>query len=186
MFFFSTRSAETKNNAGNEQFRAKNYQTALYFYSEAISICPDTSTYYLNRATCHYMLANYKAALEDSRRSVLIDNTFERGYLRIAKCCIALGETVAAEQAIKSILNLNATSTIANDEIRSCADLRYHEKIARSCYEKNDYKTAINHADSAVKIAPAGLKFMLLKAECLALLGLINVCQCQHIVSARS
>lgn len=121
------------------------------------------------------MLADYKAALEDSRRAVQIDNTFEKGYMRIAKCCVALGDTVAAEQAIKRILELNSKSTIVSAEIQSCKQLRIHEDTARSCYQSQDYRTAVYHADSALKIAPAGLKFKLLKAECLALLGRITV-----------
>lgn len=123
------------------------------------------------------MLADYKAAVEDSRRAVQLDKTFEKGYMRIAKCCVALGDTVAAEQAIKRILELNAKSTIVNAEIQSCKLLRVHEDTARTCYQSQDYRTAVYHADSALKIAPAGLKFKLLKAECLALLGRITVCQ---------
>lgn len=129
------------------------------------------------------MLANYKAAHKDSRRAVQIDNTFEKGYLRLAKCCIALGKVESAEQAIKRIFELNAKSTIADAEIQSCSQLRIHQDTARSSYQTQDYRTAINHADSAVKIAPAGLKFKLLKAECLALLGLNNVCHYHHNLS---
>lgn len=123
------------------------------------------------------MLENYEAALEDSRRAVLIDNTFEKGYLRIAKCCIALGEVENAEQAIKRIRELNAKSTIADAEIQKCSQLRENENTARSHYQAHDYRTAINHADIALQIAPACLKFKVLKAECLALLGHNNVCQ---------
>lgn len=172
---FSSRIAEEKKNAGNDHYKAQNYQTALRCYSDAIAICPETPAYYGNRAACHMMLADYKAALEDSRRAVQIDNTFEKGYMRIAKCCVALGDTVAAEQAIKRILELNAKSTIVSAEIQSCKQLRIHEDTARSCYQSQDFRTAVYHADSALKIAPAGLKFKLLKAECLALLGRITV-----------
>lgn len=60
-------------------------------YDEAIKLCPDNASYYGNRSACYMMLGNYKKALEDAQKSVALDPAFTKGYIRIAKCCIALG-----------------------------------------------------------------------------------------------
>lgn len=169
------RIAEEKKNAGNDHYKAQNYPTALSCYSDAIAVCPDTASYYGNRSACHMMLGDYKSALEDARRSVQLDPKFEKGFVRIAKCCVALGDVVGAEQAIKSTLEIDVTNKQVAAEIQNCKNLRTHSTTATNCFKQRDYRTAIYHADNALKLAPAGLKFKLLKAECLALLGRIEV-----------
>jgi DnaJ family protein C protein 7 len=54
------------------------------------------------RAACHMMLGQFVQALEDARTSVQFDPNFVKGYVRVAKCCVALGELHAARQAIKA------------------------------------------------------------------------------------
>ena len=44
------------------------------------------------------MLGQFVQALEDARTSVQFDPNFVKGYVRVAKCCVALGELHAARQ----------------------------------------------------------------------------------------
>ena len=60
-----------------------------------IRFCP---AFYGNRAACHMMLGQFVQALEDARTSVQFDPNFVKGYVRVAKCCVALGELHAARQ----------------------------------------------------------------------------------------
>lgn len=138
-------------------------------------MCPDTAAYYGNRSACHMMLGDYKSALEDARHSVYLDPKFEKGFVRMAKCCVTLGDIVGAEQAIKKTLELDVSNKQIGTEIQCCRQLRQQSDLATACFKQQDYRTAIYHADNALKLAPAGLKFKLLKAECLALLGRIEV-----------
>ena len=71
---------------------------ALSKYSEAIDLCPECPAYYGNRAACHMMLSQYQKALEDAKTAVNLDSNFVKGYVRIAKCCVALGEIPSAKQ----------------------------------------------------------------------------------------
>ena len=41
-----------------------------------LELCPESPSYYENRAACYMMLHQYKDALEDARKSVALDNTF--------------------------------------------------------------------------------------------------------------
>lgn len=166
--------AEEKKNAGNENYKAQNYKVALRLYSDAIAICPETPSYYGNRAACHMMLGDFRSALADSKQSISLDSKFEKSYIRVVKCCLALGDLVGCEQAIKKIQENDPKNTAVNVELENCKQLRALEEKALSSYNRKDYRTGLYHADGCLKYAPASLKYKLLKAECLVLLGRIE------------
>lgn len=178
--------AEEKKNEGNDHYKAQNYTHALRSYSDAIALCPETPAFYGNRSACYMMLNQYKDALNDARQSVQLDNTFEKGYVRIAKCCIALGDATGAEQAVLKVLALAPTSTAVALESVQCKKLRQFEETSAACYAQQDYRTAVYHVDGCLKIAPACMRLKLLKAECLAFLGRVEeagdlAVSCMHI-----
>ena len=98
IIFSFFRSAEERKEEGNQLYKAKKYVEALQKYSQAIELCPENPAYYGNRAACHMMLSQYNKALDDAKTAVGLDANFVKGYVRIAKCCIALGETSSAKQ----------------------------------------------------------------------------------------
>lgn len=120
------------------------------------------------------MLGDYKAALADARHAVQLDAGFEKGFVRIAKCCVALGDVTAAEQACKRVLELTPSSKAVALELQQCRLLRTHAETGAACFAAGDYRTAVYHADSALKLAPASMRVKLLKAEYLALLGRVE------------
>lgn len=124
-----------------------------------------------NRAACYMMVGDYKNALKDSKQSTQLDNTFEKGYIRTAKCCIVCGDIIGAEQAIKSFLEIDAKNTALKNEIQQLKQLRDYQEKAVQSYDKNDYRTCVYHMDNAIKLSPASIRYKLLKAECLAMLG---------------
>ncbi|XP_055849006.1 dnaJ homolog subfamily C member 7 isoform X3 [Episyrphus balteatus] len=163
--------AEEKKKQGNDQYKAQNYQAALKLYSDAISLCPDSAAFYGNRAACHMMLCNYHNALSDARTAVRIDPKFEKGYVRIAKCCTILGDIIGTEQAIKKLEEVDPLNSAIKIEQQSCQQLRQIEKTVQTQYESQSYRNVVYYLDNALKIAPACLKYKLMKAECLAFLG---------------
>lgn len=142
--FFRSRIAEEKKNEGNNYYKVQNYQAALRSYTDAINLCPETASFYGNRAACQMMLGNYKAALNDSRQAVTLDDKFEKGYVRIVKCCLAMGDIINAEQTIKRLLEIDPKNTSLKMEEQQCKQLRLLGEKAQQCYEKNDYRTAGN------------------------------------------
>ncbi|XP_053693082.1 dnaJ homolog subfamily C member 7 isoform X2 [Sabethes cyaneus] len=162
--------AEEKKNAGNEQYKIKRYDAALSLYTEAINLCPDTPAYYGNRAATYIMLGDYKSALRDAKMAVSLDDKFEKGYMRIAKCCLMMGDLVGTEQAIKKFLEIDPVNQSLKHEVLGLKQLREINEKAASCYDKQDYRTCLYHCDNAIKIAPASMHYKLLKAECLAML----------------
>lgn len=113
----------------------------MHLYTEAIKLCPDNPAYYGNRSACLMMMGDYKGALRDSRDAIAIDDKFEKGYDRIIKCCLSLGDIVGAEQMIKKLVEIGSNNDICNRYEEQCKQLRsFGEKVAQS-YEKKDYRT---------------------------------------------
>lgn len=119
------------------------------------------------------MLANYKEALNDAKKSIQLDPKFEKGYLRAAKCCILLGDLTQTEQIIKKFLEQDPSNTALKAEIQNLKQLRMLEEKANQCYG-HDYRTCLFHIDSGLKIAQACQRLKLMKAEVLTLLGRID------------
>lgn len=163
-----------KKNQGNDQYKAQNYQAALRLYAEAIRLCPDAAAYYGNRSACHIMLNDFKAALADARHSIQLDDKFEKGYVRVAKCCLALGDYIGTEQAIKKLLEIYENNVSLKTEEVNCQHLRNFEEKIQANYQKKNFRTALFFLDSALKISPACIKYKISKAECLTFLGRLD------------
>ncbi|XP_030765296.1 dnaJ homolog subfamily C member 7 [Sitophilus oryzae] len=161
--------AELKKENGNQLFKIKQYRSALPLYTEAITLCPDTAAYYGNRAACYIMLNRHREALEDARKSVSLDPRFVKGYVRIVKCGIALGDLVMAENASKQAEKLQPGSTAA--ELRSLEKIKQYDQEAAKALEVKDFRKVVYCMDRCLDEAPTCERFKLTKAECLAILG---------------
>ena len=187
--------AEEKKAEGNAYYKVKDYRKALMCYSRAIELCPECVSYYGNRAACRMMMGQYQEALHDARDSVRIDSTFAKGYVRIAKCCLALGDTAAALNAVNKAEELDAASDLVNEK-RSLQMLHQLTEDMNKAYDKKDYRRVMNSlflapesifysfplciilfiqviycCDRALEHAIAARHLKMRKAECLALLG---------------
>ncbi|XP_069705184.1 dnaJ homolog subfamily C member 7 [Periplaneta americana] len=162
--------AELKKESGNQLYKTKKYQQAIPFYTEAIELCPDSPAYYGNRSACYMMLHQYKDALEDARKSVALDTSFVKGYIRIAKCSLALGDLTAADNAITTVKELNPGNTSILPEIQKLEVIRRFEEEGNKAYQKQDYRKVVFCMDRILEQVPC-TRFKLKKAECLAFLG---------------
>ena len=63
---------------GNEAYKAGDYLRAKDLYSSAIKHDPQNATYYGNRSATYMMLSDYGAALEDSTRSIHLDESYTK------------------------------------------------------------------------------------------------------------
>ncbi|XP_071447719.1 dnaJ homolog subfamily C member 7 [Hetaerina americana] len=163
--------AEIKKENGNEFYKSQNYKKALSYYTEAIDICPENASYYGNRSACYMMLRQYQNALDDARKSISLDPDFVKGHIRLAKCAIALGDIVSAEQALARSLQLEPNNATVAAEMSSLETLRHFEKDALKSYSKREYRKVVYCMDKALEIAAACTRNKLTKAECLAFLG---------------
>ncbi|XP_050362123.1 dnaJ homolog subfamily C member 7 [Nymphalis io] len=164
------RLAEEKKESGNHMYKFKNYKGALAMYEEAIKLCPENAAYYGNRSACYMMLGMYKNALEDAQKAVALDNTFTKGYIRMAKCCIALGDLSGAEQAVRRASELGGPDCASNER-RAIKSLQRLHDDAQRAMEAGDYRRVVFCMDRCLEYSPSSSKAKLLKAECLAMIG---------------
>lgn len=162
-----------KKENGNQLYKIKQYRSALPLYTEAIELCSDIPSYYSNRSACYMMLNRFQDAMDDARKSVALDATFVKGYVRILKCAIALGDVMTGEAAVKSINNCgdNANEANINNELKSLEKLKQYQIEADKALEKTDYRKIVYCMDRCLEEAPTCTKFKTRKAESLAFLG---------------
>ncbi|XP_045511069.1 dnaJ homolog subfamily C member 7 [Colias croceus] len=162
--------AEEKKENGNHLYKFKNYKGALAMYEEAIKLCPENAAYYGNRSACYMMLGMYKKALEDAQKAVALDSTFTKGYIRMAKCCIALGDISGGEQAVNRATELGGADCASNEKLALDSLRRLHEDAQRAL-EAGDFRRVVFCMDRCLEYSPSSSRAKLIKAECLAMLG---------------
>jgi len=163
--------ADAKKDEGNELYKTKNYRDALQRYSEAISLDPECPAYYGNRSACHMMLSQYTQALEDARASVSLDAAFVKGYVRIAKCCLTLGDAASAGQALDKASEVEPKNAAVMQERNNASTLDRFKTEFATAYDAKDYRKALFCLDRALAIAAACRQLKISRAECLAFLG---------------
>merc|ERR1712059_112771 len=118
------RLAEEKKEEGNQLYKLKSYRGALVKYSEAIDLCPQCASFYGNRSACYLMLGQPRQALEDAKTSTSLDASFEKGWTRLARCCVLLGDTVSARQALTKLGELGAENATEQRNVEVVERLR--------------------------------------------------------------
>jgi len=163
------RLAEEKKEEGNQLYKVKSYRDALNKYSEAIDLCPQCAPFYGNRSACYMMLGQPKQALEDAKTATNIDPTFVKGWARMAKCCVMLGDTVSARQAVNRVAELGGSGVDA--EQRNVELIEKYESDSQQAYNSKDFRKALYCLDKSLEIAPYSARTKTSRAECLAFLG---------------
>jgi len=163
--------ADQRKEEGNQLYKTRSYREALQKYSEAISLCPQTASFYGNRSACHMMLSQFSQALQDAKTAVQLDRDFVKGYVRVAKCCISLGDVVSADQAIDRVLVLEPANTAVKQEQASLAQLKKFQADTEQAYRVKDYRKALFCIDRALSVAVASHQLKVSRAECMAYLG---------------
>jgi stress-induced-phosphoprotein 1 len=68
--------------AGNKAFAAKQYDTAIDLFTQAISIDPSNHVLYSNRSAANAGLKNWDAALDDAEQCIKVNPSWPKGYAR--------------------------------------------------------------------------------------------------------
>ena len=77
---------------GNAAFKAKNFEEAIGFYTQAIEENPSDHTIYGNRSAAYYTLKKYDEALGDADKCIEIKDDWSKGYQRRAMALQAKGD----------------------------------------------------------------------------------------------
>ena len=81
----------TSKELGNEQFKAKNFEKAIEFYTKAIEENPSDHTVYGNRSASFHNCKKYEQALEDGEKAISMKPDWSKGYQRKAMALHGMG-----------------------------------------------------------------------------------------------
>ena len=69
---------------GNAAFKAKDFQGAIDFYSQALGETPTEHTIMGNRSAAYYQLKKYEEAQADAEKCIELQPDWSKGYQRKA------------------------------------------------------------------------------------------------------
>lgn len=111
---------------GNEAFSSKDYESAISYYSEAITIDPANHTLYSNRSGAYCANKNYKEAADDARKVIELRPEWARGHSRLGAALEGMCSFEEAEQSYRKALKLDPLNTNLPDDIS-----RVQQKISQ-------------------------------------------------------
>jgi len=97
---------------GNKAFLAKDYPTAIDFFSKAIELDPTNHVLYSNRSACYASQKNYEKALEDGEKTVELKADWSKGYGRKAAALFGLGRYPEANDVYEAGLKIEPTNVL--------------------------------------------------------------------------
>lgn len=109
-------------NQGNEQFKTKQYKSAIEFYTKGIAVKCDVATIngplYMNRAACNLELRNYRRCINDCKHGLENDPTNVKAYYRMAKAFFAIEKYEEAKQALEFSFNIQPDNAASKALLR--------------------------------------------------------------------
>ncbi|XP_024990075.1 uncharacterized protein LOC112524477 isoform X2 [Cynara cardunculus var. scolymus] len=114
-------SAEIAKEKGNNAFKAKNWQRAIGFYTEAIKLNSNSATYFSNRAAAYLELGSCIQAEADCSKAIDLDKKNVKAYLRRGTAREMLGYYKEAIEDFKYALVLEPTNkraAVSADRLR--------------------------------------------------------------------
>ncbi len=134
-------------------------------------MCPNNASYYGNRAAAYLMINKYKECIDDSKSATLIDSKFVKGYLREGKSHLCLGDYKSALRCFQLIKELEPQNNSIDVDIQNSNAVKHFHELADAAYQSEDYRKVIYLMDRALQHSNYCSQYLILKAECLALLG---------------
>jgi len=163
--------AEKLKNEGNIFYKSGEYRKSIDLYNQAIEMCPNTASFYGNRAAAYMMIKKYHEAIEDSKSATRIDPNFVKGYLREGKSYLALGDYKSALRLFHKIKEIEPNNTSVDTDIQSSNELRQLNEMSDSAYAGGDYRKVVYLMDKSLVHSSSSFNFLIMKAECLVYLG---------------
>ncbi|XP_067849412.1 E3 ubiquitin-protein ligase TTC3 [Heptranchias perlo] len=130
----SFQESEDYKKRGNEEFKSENYEAAVDWYSKAIDLRPDNQILYGNRALCFLRIENYKKALGDGKRAIVLKPNWPKGHYRLCDALFSMGEH---KQAIDANVKAQELCKDVSDGIRDL--IQQKAKFLKLQDEINDH-----------------------------------------------
>ncbi|XP_054829131.1 E3 ubiquitin-protein ligase TTC3 [Eublepharis macularius] len=139
---------------GNEEFAKENFDNAITSYTKAIELWPENHLLYGNRALCFLRTGQYKKALGDGKRSIILKPSWPKGHYRFCDALSLLGEHRKALEAnekgqelcssspegIKDLIQQHEKLKKQTEEIQGVR--QYKHRIKKTTFQKNSSESA--------------------------------------------
>eukprot|EP00760_Papus_ankaliazontas_P023266 PhM_4_TR2009/c1_g2_i1/m.3003/K09553/STIP1; stress-induced-phosphoprotein 1 len=99
---------------GNDEFRNKNFEAAIGYFTQGIEVDANNHVLYSNRSACHASLGQWDKALTDAQKCVELNPTWSKGYTRLGAAFHGMGKLDEAHDAYKKLDELDPSD--ANKE----------------------------------------------------------------------
>ena len=112
----------TQKELGNEAFKAKDYDKAIQFYTEALEHNPTDHTVYGNRAMAYANKSLFGKSLEDAEQCIKIKPDWGKGYHRKAAALHGIGDLQQAATVYEEGLKVdpaNAAMKKGYDQLKT-------------------------------------------------------------------
>lgn len=104
---------------GNTAFAAKDFPTAIDFFTKAIEVDGSNHVLYSNRSACHASLKNFDQAVDDADKCIELKGDWAKGYSRKGAAMHGLGDLQGACDAYEKCLELDPNNAQAKSGMES-------------------------------------------------------------------
>jgi stress-induced-phosphoprotein 1 len=130
--------AETAKTAGNNFFKAGQYEQAIEKYQEATKLDDSVPAYWSNMAACFEKLSNYESMADAGRNCIKADRSFIKGYFRLATALKALNDLSECIKTLESGLAIQAGNADLKKMKKDVLELQRGEQVATYCTKANE------------------------------------------------
>lgn len=125
---------------GNEEFKKKNYNSAINLYSHAIELNSSEETLYGNRALCYKSVNKFRQAIYDLNNAIKLNPKNTKYLKRLAQLHILYGNFGDAELLLQKCVNLEPRDTSHISDFDNCKKLIKNFEILQEARAKEDWK----------------------------------------------
>ncbi|XP_068000700.1 E3 ubiquitin-protein ligase TTC3 isoform X2 [Melanerpes formicivorus] len=147
------KNSEAMKQKGNEEFSQRNFDRAIMSYNKAIEFCPTNHLLYGNRAICFIHTKQYKRALVDGKRAIVLKPDWPKGHYHFCKALSLLGEhklalkaNEKAQELCKDILDGLKVLIQQNENLKKALEEangnKQHKKIPKKPLGKKDFSSS--------------------------------------------
>jgi stress-induced-phosphoprotein 1 len=146
---------------GNTFFKAKDYESAIDKYTQAIALNDRDVTYFSNRSACYHALGKWAEAADDGRSCIMVDKNFVKGYFRQATALKSAGDISGASEACKRGLGIDSSNkdlkAMSKELDEMSRQKRVTDAISKGQEElsSNDIAAAYKTIDGALRLDPS-------------------------------
>ena len=136
---------------GNDEYKKKNYNTAINLYTQAIEINPNEETLYGNRALCYKGVNKFRQAMYDLNNAIKLNPKNTKYLKRLAQLHILYGNFGDAEMLLQKCINLESREPSHVSDFANVKKLIKNFEVLQEAKVKEDWKKCEDIAAPMIK-----------------------------------